>query len=211
VLSIAAAGTDYVTGASTNTFTNKTFDANGTGNALSNVETADVASSSKTGADAKLATGTAGTSGNLAMWNVDGDLVDGSVAAAGLNLKRAANVIFFDDSQSFATGDGSGDIWYTFPFSGNFDLTKVILTSQTAGTTGTMDVQVRNVTQAADMLSTKATLDSGEKTSLTAAAPPVIDTGNDDVAEGDEIRIDVDACQTTPALGGQMALIFTPV
>ena len=42
-LATATAGTDYVTAASTNTFTNKTFDANGTGNTLSNVETADFA------------------------------------------------------------------------------------------------------------------------------------------------------------------------
>jgi hypothetical protein len=36
----ASAGTDYVTGSSTNTFTNKTFDAGGTGNSLSNITTA---------------------------------------------------------------------------------------------------------------------------------------------------------------------------
>jgi hypothetical protein len=43
VVSAAASGTDYVTGASTNTFTNKTIDANGTGNSISNLETADFA------------------------------------------------------------------------------------------------------------------------------------------------------------------------
>lgn len=37
VVATAAAGTDYVTGASTNTFTNKTFDAAGTGNSLLNI------------------------------------------------------------------------------------------------------------------------------------------------------------------------------
>lgn len=44
VVSAASAGTDYVTGSSTNTFTNKTIDANGTGNSISNLETADFAS-----------------------------------------------------------------------------------------------------------------------------------------------------------------------
>lgn len=71
---------DVVTPSSTDTFTNKTFDANGTGNSISNIETADIASGSKTGADADLVTGTAGTSGNLSQWNVDGDLVDGPSA-----------------------------------------------------------------------------------------------------------------------------------
>lgn len=43
-LATATAGTDYVTGSSTNTFTNKTIDANGTGNSITNLETADFAS-----------------------------------------------------------------------------------------------------------------------------------------------------------------------
>lgn len=43
VASPAIAGTDYLTAGSTNTLTNKTFDANGTGNTLSNVEVADFA------------------------------------------------------------------------------------------------------------------------------------------------------------------------
>lgn len=44
ILTAAVLGTDYLTDASTNVLTNKTFDANGTGNTLSNVETADLAS-----------------------------------------------------------------------------------------------------------------------------------------------------------------------
>jgi len=65
---------DVVTGASTDTFTNKTFDANGTGNSLSNVDTADATSTS--GSDTTFITGTAGTSGVPAEWNGDGDIVD---------------------------------------------------------------------------------------------------------------------------------------
>lgn len=44
VISAATAGTDYTTPASTETFTNKTIDANGTGNSISNLEVADLAS-----------------------------------------------------------------------------------------------------------------------------------------------------------------------
>ena len=43
VVSPAIVATDYVTGASTNALTNKTFDANAAGNTLSNVEVADFA------------------------------------------------------------------------------------------------------------------------------------------------------------------------
>ena len=41
--SLAYAPQDYITASSTTTFTNKTFDANGTGNSISNIETADFA------------------------------------------------------------------------------------------------------------------------------------------------------------------------
>jgi hypothetical protein len=43
LVSAAAAGTDYVTASSSNALTNKTIDANGTGNAITNLETADFA------------------------------------------------------------------------------------------------------------------------------------------------------------------------
>jgi hypothetical protein len=70
------AATDTLVGkATTDTLTNKTFDANGTGNSLSNVETADIASGSKSGSDTTLVTGTKGTNGQVGEWNADGDLV----------------------------------------------------------------------------------------------------------------------------------------
>jgi hypothetical protein len=42
-MAAATAGTDYVTADSTNTLTNKTIDANGTGNSITNIEVADLA------------------------------------------------------------------------------------------------------------------------------------------------------------------------
>jgi len=80
----------FIAGA-TLTLTNKTFDANGTGNSLSNVETADIASGSKSGSDATLVTGTAGSNGNIVQWNSDGDAVDASVAVNNLALLSGAN------------------------------------------------------------------------------------------------------------------------
>ena len=79
---------------------------------------------------------------------------------------------------------------------------------ETAGTTNTTDIQIHNVTQTADMLSTKITIDSAELTSYTAATAPVIDAANDDVATGDKLRFDVDAISTTPAVGLQVILTF---
>ena len=75
------AASSVVTASSTTTLTNKTFDANGTGNSISNIEVSDLASAAKTGADTRVVTGTAGSNGNLAQWNSDGDAVDGPAAS----------------------------------------------------------------------------------------------------------------------------------
>lgn len=108
-----------------------------------------------------------------------------------------------------AVGDGAGSVRFIVPAQLNgYNLVSAHAAVVTAGTTNTTDIQIANVTQAADMLSTKITIDSGEKTSYTAATPPVIDTGNDDVATGDELRIDVDAISTTPAQGLVVILGF---
>jgi len=115
-----------------------------------------------------------------------------------------------DDANNVAVKDASGDIWYRVPAALNgWNLTSVAASVSTAGTTGTCDIQVRNKTQAADMLSTKITIDTTETDSSTAATPAVIDTANDDVATGDQIVIDVDAIHTTPAVGLQVELGFS--
>jgi len=101
---------------------------------------------------------------------------------------------------SLVTGDGKA--YFIAPNSlGGMNLVAVKAKVITAGTTGTTDIQIHNVTQAADMLSTKITIDSGETSSETAATPPVIDAANDDVADDDLLRIDIDAVSTTAPLG----------
>lgn len=70
----------------------------------------------------------------------------------------------------------------------------VILSTAGSGTT----VQIRNVTQAVDMLTTAVTCDSGERTSHTAATAAVVAvTDNSLVAAGDEIAVDVDVAGGT--------------
>lgn len=63
----------------TQTLTNKTID--GDNNTLQNIDTP--ALKTKTGLDASVVTGTAGTDGNFALWNADGDIVDGAVYDSG--------------------------------------------------------------------------------------------------------------------------------
>lgn len=99
------------------------------------------------------------------------------------------------DTETLATGDGQIS-FFCPPELNGLNLVDADAAVSTASSSGTPTIQIRNVTQAADMLSTRITIDANEKTSYTAATPPVIDTANDDVATGDEIAIDVDVAGT---------------
>jgi len=78
----------------------------------------------------------------------------------------------------------------------------------TAGTGGSLtSIQIHNLTDAQDILSTPITIDLNEKDSSTAATPPVI-SGNNNVSTGDVLRIDVDAVATN-TLGLEIRMVFT--
>jgi len=112
-----------------------------------------------------------------------------------------------DGATDTATGDGKA--YFTIPEELNgMNLVGVHARVVTAGTTGTTDIQIANVTDSVDMLSTKLTIDSGETGSDTAATPAVIDTDHDDVATNDLLRIDCDAVATTAAKGLIVRLRF---
>ena len=228
----------WITASSTTTFTNKTFDANGTGNSLSNVETADIASGSKTGSDTTLVTGTAGTNGNLVSWNVDGDAVDSSVVAAnvittsntastsasgivelataaetttgtdtgravtpdglaGSDFGKTVVTILVSDPNGDAITAGNGKAYWRVPSTINgYNLVDVEMAVTTASTIANPTVQIHNVTDTADMLSTSLSIDANETDSSTAATAAVINTSNDDVSTADMLRIDIDAAGT---------------
>ena len=77
----------------------------------------------------------------------------------------------------------------------------------TVGTSGSItNVQLHNLTDGNDMLSTPITIDLNEKDSSTAATPSV--TGSDNgVSTADVIRIDVDAVATN-TLGLEVRMVF---
>lgn len=108
------------------------------------------------------------------------------------------------------TTTGDGKAMFRIPEELNgMNLTGVAASVYTAGITGTLDVQLRNKTQTADMLTTKITIDTTETDSSTAATPAVINTAEDDVATGDIVAIDVDAVHSgTVAKGLLVQLRF---
>lgn len=121
-------------------------------------------------------------------------------ALAGSNLgTRSLQVTAFDYETDVAVGDGAAYVTVPSSYAG-MNLVAVHARVITAGTTGTTDIQIHNLSQTADMLTTKITIDTTETGSDTAAAA-VIDTSNDDVASWDILRIDVDAVSTTAPKG----------
>jgi len=128
---------------------------------------------------------------------------------AELVISNTRDVVLYITEAITDCAIGNGQIYFTIgPVLVGMNLIAVHAMNVTAGVTGTMDIQVHNVTTAADMLSTPITIDSGELGSDTADVPAVIDTAEDDVAENDLLRIDVDAVHTTAAKGLIVRLTF---
>lgn len=109
-------------------------------------------------------------------------------------LKRFMVQLLADDANN-ATGTSIG---------GDFRISNRAITVKavgayvdTAGTTGTQTIDINEA--GTTILSTKITIDSTEKSSETAATPPVI--SDSAIAADAIVTIDVDAVQTTPAQG----------
>jgi hypothetical protein len=100
-----------------------------------------------------------------------------------------------DDATDLTTGDGKATFVIPVELNG-YIVVSVGAHVFTVSSSGTPTIQIANVTAAVDILSTRITIDANEKDSATAATPPVINTSNDDVATGQEIRIDVDVAGT---------------
>lgn len=101
----------------------------------------------------------------------------------------------------------TGDAKFVFVIPDDLDGTSLVHAAAFVSLAGAVTVQIRNITQTYDFLTTKVTIDSGEYSSYTAATPPVIDTPHDPVAKGDRIGVDVDAADGT-AEGLGVILVF---
>ena len=163
----------------------------------------DLAASTSTAGVVELAIDSEVTTGTSTSLAVTPDALAGSTVFG----RKALIVEVFAATTNCATGDGKK--YFSIPSALNgMNLVRVYGRAITAGTTGTMDVQLHNVTDAADILSTKLTWDSTEAGTDTAATAVVINSAADDVATNDLIRVDVDAVQTTPAQGMILVLEY---
>lgn len=116
---------------------------------------------------------------------------------AGSNFGTAVVSILVTDpnGDDLATGDGQAHFFVPSTLNGR-NLVGAFAAVTTVSSSGLPTVQIHNLTQAADMLTTPITIDASEKHSKDATTPAVIDAANDDVATGDELRIDVDVAGT---------------
>lgn len=110
-------------------------------------------------------------------------------------IVRTYNLKVFDDTTVVVIGDGK-IIFCIPPELNGLNLVDADAYITTNSSSGLVTVQIRNITDTVDILSTRITIDVGEPTSFTAAAQPVINTLVDDVATGDLIAVDVDVAGT---------------
>lgn len=110
-------------------------------------------------------------------------------AISGTEIQFTETVIIAASDESTALTTGTNKATFVFPFA--VTLVSVGASVNTAGTALTVDINEAGTT----VLSTKITLDSGEKTSLTAATPAVISDAA--IAAGAEVGIDIDAVTGT--------------
>lgn len=115
----------------------------------------------------------------------------GDAQAGGVRLQ----VIVLSPADTLGTGDSQGYFLVTDDMDG-MSLAACAAGVVTASSSGTPTIQLRNLITGNDMLSTKITIDANERTSYTAATPPVISAANAQVSTGDFVMIDVDVAGT---------------
>lgn len=105
--------------------------------------------------------------------------------------KRIAIIPVIGNDEDLITGDGKRIITIPQEIDG-WRLVAAHAGNYTPYSGGTVTVQIRNVTDSVDMLTTRITIEANEYSSYTAATPPVINTANSLVSSGDRIAVDVD-------------------
>jgi hypothetical protein len=104
----------------------------------------------------------------------------------------------------------TGDDQFVFSIPQDMDewyLTDVEISVTTESSSGIVQVQIRNVSQTHDFLSTRAQVDAGDFHSNDSGTQPVVNLSNDQVAHEDRIGIDIDAAGTG-AYGLEVVLTF---
>lgn len=128
--------------------------------------------------------------------------VDTDVASPATAKAEALIIACSDETTALTTG--TGKVAFRMPWAMTLTAIRASLsTAQSSGSIFTVDVNEGGAT----ILSTKITIDNGEKTSTTAAAPPVISDST--LADDAEITVDIDQVGDGTAAGLKIILIGT--
>jgi hypothetical protein len=126
----------------------------------------------------------------------------GAVEELGVDYLNDPVIIACSDETTALTA-GTGKVTFRMPFA--YTLTEVprasLTTAQTSGNIFTVDINEGGTS----VLSTKITIDNGEKTSVTAATQPVV--SDTSIANDAEITIDIDQIGDGTAKGLKVTLI----
>jgi hypothetical protein len=125
-----------------------------------------------------------------------------SNGSAWLKINSTIAIVIGVGDETTAITTGTGKLTFRMPFA--FTLAGVrasLVTAQASGSIFTVDINESGAT----LLSTKLTIDNGEKTSTTAATPAVISDAA--IADDAEISIDVDQIGASGAAGLKITLI----
>lgn len=138
------------------------------------------------------------TSGVLLSKGQKGDT--GSAGSAGT---QSLIVACSDETTDLTTG--TGKVTFRLPYAFTLSEVRASVSTAPAGSALTVDINESG----SSILSTKLTIDAGEKTSESAATPPVI--SDSALADDAEITIDIDQIGSTAAGKGlKVAIIGTP-
>ena len=120
------------------------------------------------------------------------------------NLTNVQSIVVAASDETTALATGTAKVTFRMPYAFTVSAVRASLsTAQASGSLLTIDINDSGTT----ILSTKLTIDNTEKTSTTAATPPVIsDTSLDDDTE---ITIDIDQIGDGTAKGLKITLIGT--
>lgn len=122
-------------------------------------------------------------------WTVSVQAGDGTVSAP-VEIGFAAS----DETTDLTTG--TAKLTFRAPYAMTVTGVRINTNVAPTGTTLIVDINKNGTT----ILSTKASIDAGEKTSVTAATPPVISVSA--IADDDEITVDIDQIGSTAAGAG---------
>ena len=149
------------------------------------------------------ASAAAGVESVVPGYGVTVDDTDPANPIVSADVKQSIIIACSDETTALAAG--TGKVTFRMPYA--FTLSSVrasLVTPQTGGSILTVDINEAGTS----ILSTKLTIDNGEKTSATAAAAAVISDAS--LADDAEITIDLDQIGDGTAKGLKVALIGKP-